>query len=350
MRTRTSFKALCALAFGIVAIVPAATAADTNRTPAGVNLHSTTCGMQYQPTLKELQTRVYRVPGWKDFQFYTLKNGWSCLGTDSAHLDDAKLGDLNGDGLRDAIVVISYNGGGTGTLTYLFALINDGKRLYQSCDGYSLHNSQLKSISLQNKKLSLRFLAQKDDDPNLAAPTVNKFVQLKLNIPPLSSLKPRPQPDTAKFQKLAPAMAKVITGLWNDGLKSWKEYENMSEKDFQEKFSVCHGPRIDYTTRPKWQEPPKGSKPVVLDFILREYGYAGDVQLTTPSGIQIYDQTVLDTVSNTDFQDLLTADPNLLGIGGELHLHVRVTYAKPIKVEFINESMPSLGDIFPKEQ
>lgn len=303
----------------------------------------------YTPTLAALKNRTYRTPGPKDYLFYTLKDGWSCIGLSSVHLDDAKLGDLNGDGLTDAAVVLSYNGGGTGTYTNLFVLINDGKRLYQSENGFSLHNTDSLSMRLMNRKIALKYRAQKPDDPNLVAPTVWKSKVLKLNIPALSTLVAIPQTATQKFTSLMPAVAEEIRSAWKTNKDEIREFEKMTDQDFRDQFSNMHGPRKDFK-KPKWVEPAKGSKPVAVDFVIAEYGMASDVELTASSGIQSYDQAALSSIDATDFEPIIHKDPILMANTPKLRLHVRAYFENPIRCEIQKLTMPSIGPVIPEEQ
>lgn len=302
----------------------------------------------YQPTIAELKNRTYRVPGFKDDRFFNLIDGWSCLGEQSVHLDTVILSDLNADGLTDAVVVLTYNGGGSATLKELYVLVNDGKRLYQSCNGYSLFNTQIQSIVPGTKEISLKYLAQKENDPNLAPPTVRKSVQLKLNLPYLSSLKPQPQKYAERFQKIVSRLDKVLAAEWQSQRHEWKQYEEMSEQDFKDRFALVRGPRKDITTRPKWQVPSKGTPPVVIDFTLDEAGCLVDLQLTRASGVQIFDQTALSAVASADFEPAVHSDSSLTQDVSNMKLHVRATFTLPIRCEIPEMTMPSLGKVIPE--
>lgn len=303
----------------------------------------------YQPSSKDLENRDYRVPGFKDYLYYPLKNGWCCLGETSVHLEASKLGDLNGDGLTDAAVILSYNGGGSGTLTGLFVLINDGKKLLQSCDDFSLYNTRLESMVLGKRKIALRYLAQKKDDPNLEPPTVKTAKTLNLRIPALKDLKPRPQEAREKFKALLPELKKAIETAWEEQLKEWSKFEKMSEKEFSEQFACMHGPRNDYTTKPRWKVPVKGSKPLVVDFILNDMGYISDMRLTRGSGIQIYDLTALNAINGADFEPAVHRDRKLIEDKPGFRLHVRASFDGVVGLEIPETTFETLGTVFPEE-
>ncbi|MGD9679857.1 MAG: hypothetical protein AB7W16_01620 [Candidatus Obscuribacterales bacterium] len=303
----------------------------------------------YRPTASDIENRDYRVPGFKDYLYYPLKNGWCCLGETSVHLDASKLGDLNGDGLIDAAVILSYNGGGSGTLTGLFVLINDGKKLLQSCDDFSLYNTNLKSMVLGKRKIALRYLAQKEGDPNLEPPSVETTKTLNLKIPALEDLKPRPQEAREKFKALLPEMKKAIDTAWEEQRKEWATFEKMTEKEFAEQFSFMHGPRKDYSTKPVWKVPAKGSKPVLVDFILNDMGYISDMRLTRGSGIQIYDLTALTAINRADFEPAVHRDQKLLEDKPGFRLHVRAAFDGGVSLEIPETTFESLGKVFPEE-
>ncbi len=324
-----------------------AISAPANTAPAKSGPVATTKGSVYTPTVASLKNRTYRTPGPKDYLFYTLKDGWSCIGRSSVHLDDAKIGDLNGDGLMDAAVVISYNGGGTGTYTHLFVLINDGKRLYQSENGFSLHNTDSLSMRLMNRKIALKYRAQKPDDPNLVAPTVWKSKVLKLNIPLMSTVVSKPQPGTEKYESLMPAISQEISNAWKTNRDEFREFEKMTDQEFSDQFSYMHGPRKDFK-KPKWVEPAKGSKPVAVDFVLAEYGMASDVELTKSSGIQAYDQNALSSIDTTDFEPIIHKDPNLMANTPKLRLHIRAYFENPVRCEIQKMTMPTIGPVIPE--
>lgn len=303
----------------------------------------------YQPTLKDLRNRDYRVPGFKDFLYYPLKDGWCCLGDTSVHLESSKLGDLNGDGLTDAAVVLSYNSGGSGTLTGLFVLINDGKKLLQSCDDFSLYNTNLQSMVLGKRKIALRYLAQKEDDPNLEAPTVKIARTLNLRIPALKDLKSRPQDAREKFETLLPELKKAIETAWEEQRKEWSNFEKMSDQEFREQFAFMHGPRKDFSTKPAWKVPAKGSKPVVVDFILNDMGYVSDMRLTRGSGIQIYDLTALSAINGADFEPAVHRDQKLIADKPGFRLHARATFDGGVRLAIPETTFESLGTVFPEE-
>ncbi|MCA9803041.1 MAG: hypothetical protein KC777_13815 [Cyanobacteria bacterium HKST-UBA02] len=312
----------------------------------------------YRPTANDLENRDYRVPGFKDYLYYPLKNGWCCLGETSVHLEASKLSDLNGDGLIDAAVILSYNGGGSGTLTGLFVLINDGKKLLQSCDDFSLYNTRLESMVPGKRKIVLKYLAQKKNDPNLEPPTVKTTKTLNLKIPALKELKPRPQEAREKFQTLLPEMKKAIDTAWEEQLKEWAAFDKMTEKEFSEQFVCMHGPRNDYTTKPKWKVPAKGSRPVVVDFILNDMGYISDMRLTRGSGIQIYDLTALTAINSADFEPAVHRDQKLLEDKPGFRLHVRAIFDGRderdgrnggVRLEIPETTFETLGKVFPEE-
>jgi hypothetical protein len=82
------------------------------------------------------------------------------------------VGDVNGDGLEDALVTLVVDPGGSGTFTYLALVLNqDGnpKPLAAVLLGDRII---VKSLSLQNGNVEATILTRKPDEPMSAEPTV----------------------------------------------------------------------------------------------------------------------------------------------------------------------------------
>ena len=81
-------------------------------------------------------------------------------------------GDLNGDGAQDAAVVLVANPGGSGTFTYLAAVINrNGVAEPMSCVLLG-DRIVVKSIVIESGKILVTLLTRKPNEPMAAKPTV----------------------------------------------------------------------------------------------------------------------------------------------------------------------------------
>lgn len=78
--------------------------------------------------------------------------------------DLAAMGDLNGDGIEDAAVILAENYGGTGTFEYLVPVFNSGSNLAPS-SGYFLGDRvQVNAISISNGIIKLDLLTHAPND------------------------------------------------------------------------------------------------------------------------------------------------------------------------------------------
>ena len=74
------------------------------------------------------------------------------------------IGDLDGDGSPDAAVVLSWNGGGSGTFYELFAVLNEAAGL-RPLDGLQLGDRiDLKQIAVQEGRIRIGFIGAGPDD------------------------------------------------------------------------------------------------------------------------------------------------------------------------------------------
>lgn len=304
-----------------------------------------------KPEAAAIKNRVYRVPGFKDSLFYPLKN-WSFReGGDTVALDHFAFGDLNGDGFQDACAILSYNGGGSGTMTGLYVLINNGgKGFLQSYDEHSFYNCKLKSMTLKKAVIQLNYLSQKDDDPNLEPATVNKTATIKLTLPPISKFKPQPQKHANLFKSILPYMNKLILESWQEEKKPWKEFKNMSDKQFSESFNYYHGPGKAQRPKPVWKELPSGGKPCVVDFIVNEGGAVVDLNLIASSGMPIFDHVAMASVNATDLNSVISPISSATESIGHLELHMRATFDKSVHCQIQPMTMPTLGNVFLESQ
>jgi hypothetical protein len=128
-------------------------------------------------TVKDLQTFVYdlgensSVEGGK----VPLSNGtWTDRdgSTFSLHQIHA-IGDLDGDGSADAAAIVVESTGGTGTFSYLFALVSrDGKAVQAGEPEWLGDRSVVQRLTIDRKGLmTIRYLTHADGDP-LCCPTM----------------------------------------------------------------------------------------------------------------------------------------------------------------------------------
>jgi hypothetical protein len=92
------------------------------------------------------------------------------------------FGDLNGDGLEDAAVILVENGGGTGQFKSVVAMINQGGVPVQAGVAQLGDRVQVNSLAIQAGRVMLDMLVQGPNDP-LCCPTqpVTQSYQLFVN-------------------------------------------------------------------------------------------------------------------------------------------------------------------------
>ena len=80
--------------------------------------------------------------------------------------NDVAFGDLNGDGVEDAAVLLSENSGGSGTFLYLAAVINeDGQPVNVATTQLPGNNPEIKSMTIDAEQIILEVVTQGPDDP-----------------------------------------------------------------------------------------------------------------------------------------------------------------------------------------
>jgi len=93
---------------------------------------------------------------------------------------DPAFGDLNGDGVEDAIVTLVVEPGGSGTFTYLAPVINDHGTPKPGAAVLLGDRIIIKSVSIQNGEVVVTMLTRKPDEPMSAEPTVEVTRTFKL--------------------------------------------------------------------------------------------------------------------------------------------------------------------------
>ncbi len=88
--------------------------------------------------------------------------------------------DLDHDGDEDAVVVIVYESGGSGTFYYIAAAINQNGR-YRGTDGYLLGDRIIvQTVEFQNGVLLARYLDRRPGEAMSAPPSVRTVVELEM--------------------------------------------------------------------------------------------------------------------------------------------------------------------------
>jgi hypothetical protein len=86
--------------------------------------------------------------------------------------EEQATGDLNGDDAQDASVTLVANPGGSGTFTYLAAVINRNGAADPIATVFLGDRIIVKSIAIESGKILVTLLTRKPDEPMAAKPTV----------------------------------------------------------------------------------------------------------------------------------------------------------------------------------
>ena len=103
--------------------------------------------------------------------------------------DLLSLGDLNGDGIADAAVILTASTGGSGTFYYLYAVLNDKGTPKPSAPEHLGDRIKLKTLTIQGSEISANFLTQGPKDP-MVNPTLDVTRKYKLQDGKLVSTTP----------------------------------------------------------------------------------------------------------------------------------------------------------------
>lgn len=82
------------------------------------------------------------------------------------------IGDVNGDGLEDAVVTLVVDPGGSGTFTYLALVLNQAGKPKPLAAVLMGDRIIVKSLALQNGNVQVTILTRKSDEPMSTEPTV----------------------------------------------------------------------------------------------------------------------------------------------------------------------------------
>jgi heat shock protein HslJ/LysM repeat protein len=95
------------------------------------------------------------------------------------HPEVYAFGDLNGDGVDDAAVILIENSGGSGSFIYLAAVINDGGTPVNVATHLVGDREQVQAISIEEGEITLNMVAHAPDDP-MCCPTQEVTKQYRL--------------------------------------------------------------------------------------------------------------------------------------------------------------------------
>lgn len=82
------------------------------------------------------------------------------------------VGDVNGDGLEDALVLLVADPGGSGTFTYLALVINDNGKPKPIASVLLGDRIIVKSLAIQDGQVVVKLLTRKPGEPMAAKPTI----------------------------------------------------------------------------------------------------------------------------------------------------------------------------------
>ncbi|MFA7340473.1 MAG: hypothetical protein WC028_27065 [Candidatus Obscuribacterales bacterium] len=108
-----------------------------------------------------------------DFPGGAIAGGWLCK------IEQVALGDVDGDGKGDAVIVIGYNGGGSGYFVNLVAVLNKNGHPVQGAS-YDLGDRVIvKDLRLSKQRVTLVMLDHGDSD-GLASASLKKSLSFRL--------------------------------------------------------------------------------------------------------------------------------------------------------------------------
>jgi len=90
--------------------------------------------------------------------------------TVTLHPEVYAFGDLNGDGVDDAAVILIENSGGSGNFRYLAAVINEGGAPVNVATQFVGDREQMQALTIESGEITLNMVAHGPDDP-MCCPT-----------------------------------------------------------------------------------------------------------------------------------------------------------------------------------
>ena len=92
---------------------------------------------------------------------------------------DSAMGDLNGDGVEDAVVLLAINTGGTGTFMQLAAILNQDGELKHLDTADLGDRTKINSIQIEGGTINVQAIVHSDTDP-LCCPSLEKLQEFIL--------------------------------------------------------------------------------------------------------------------------------------------------------------------------
>ena len=133
------------------------------------------------------------------------------------HLELYAFGDLNGDGVEDAVVILSANAGGSGSLVTLEAVINDGGAPRQVATASLGDRTRVRSVVIEAGEITVDMVTHGPGDA-LCCPTMETTQKYRLEGDTLSPLQQATQPSTPTAL-FAPATTTMQAGSGIAGLQ-----------------------------------------------------------------------------------------------------------------------------------
>ena len=154
------------------------------------------------------------------------------------------FGDLDNDGIDDAVVVLSYSGGGSGTFYSLIAIINESGEPKHVASTFLGDRVRLNSMNIEGGIIALEMIVHGSNDP-LCCPTVEVTREFDLNEGDLQLLSeqplseaPTPEPQAVRSEPTAEPTATAMACL------SFAEVEWMDK--FYDGLSAAHVHRTQF--------------------------------------------------------------------------------------------------------
>ncbi len=178
------------------------------------------------------------------------------IGQESWQLHDPiAFGDLNGDGVADAAVVLSYNGGGSGTFYGLLAVLNENGVPVHVASTELGDRIRLNSLAIAADVITVKMVAHGPND-GLCCPTIDTVATFRLNGNALELLSevPRGQLTAMLEREEGPASDPTLAHAF-DVMRSTPTGNEVAEMFVRSNASAQFGPLGD--SRSQWESNPR---------------------------------------------------------------------------------------------
>jgi hypothetical protein len=174
---------------GCTLLTPTSPPVPPTTTPAATKTAHTATPVLVQLTTTQLKNTEYKLPQYhKTVKLvdghFTSDSGADML--DVSLLDPVAFGDLNGDGLPDAAVLLAENGGGTGVFVSLVVMLNQDGQPVQGDAELVDDRPLIHSLTIQDGQIILKATIHAASDPmccpSLAVTKTYKLVGEKLEV------------------------------------------------------------------------------------------------------------------------------------------------------------------------